>query len=401
MTNQLGYCTNVHAGANLKEMRQNLARHSVAVKQAFSPDKAMPVGLWFSAKSAEELIEESKVAELGGWLSDQGLLPFTLNGFPYGNFHQESVKHSVYLPNWESRERVDYTLQLIDILDQLLPEGVPGSLSTLPVAWRSNQLDLVVENLVEVARRLHRLKQDRGREICLCLEPEPGCHLQYAKDAVGFFSDFLPSDRFDFPIRDYLTICHDVCHAAVMFESQESVLAAYGRAGIRVGKVQISSAIEVPFAELSQSFGNASEVQAETLTQLREFAEDRYLHQTVCRNETTGETTFFEDLPLALRSIPAAGSGVDRLSNETWRIHFHVPLFLSEFGRLKSTQTDTIECCNLLTGDVAKMPHIGRVEHFEVETYAWSVLPAALQVGDLAEGIASEMKWAEQWFPAT
>ena len=31
--------------------------------------------------------------------------------------------------------------------------------------------------------------------------------------------------------------------------------------------------------------------------------------------------------------------------------------------------------------------------HFEVETYAWSVLPESLQVPQIAEGIAREMTW--------
>ena len=31
--------------------------------------------------------------------------------------------------------------------------------------------------------------------------------------------------------------------------------------------------------------------------------------------------------------------------------------------------------------------------HFEVETYAWGVLPESLQVDQLSEGIAREMKW--------
>ena len=36
--------------------------------------------------------------------------------------------------------------------------------------------------------------------------------------------------------------------------------------------------------------------------------------------------------------------------------------------------------------------------HFEVETYAWGVLPAELRQPDLAAGIADEMRWlAQAW----
>ena len=34
--------------------------------------------------------------------------------------------------------------------------------------------------------------------------------------------------------------------------------------------------------------------------------------------------------------------------------------------------------------------------HFEVETYAWNVLPEPLQPTDLAIGIARELQWLHQ-----
>jgi hypothetical protein len=40
-------------------------------------------------------------------------------------------------------------------------------------------------------------------------------------------------------------------------------------------------------------------------------------------------------------------------------------------------------------------------KHFEVETYAWNVLPEELRVDDLAEGIAKEMQWVLDTVSAT
>jgi hypothetical protein len=49
------------------------------------------------------------------------------------------------------------------------------------------------------------------------------------------------------------------------------------------------------------------------------------------------------------------------------------------------------ECLRLATAN-------GLTRHFEVETYAWSVLPPELQQPDLAAGIAAEMDWfAKAW----
>src|SRR5262249_39715447 len=154
-------------------------------------------------------------------------------------------------------------------------------------------------------------------------------------------------------VRRHLGVCHDICHAAVMFEEQADVLRAYRDAGIGVGKVQVSSAVCVPFGSLPPEQRQAAR------DQLAGFAEDRYLHQTMVRGGT-GEPVFHEDLPLALGSAAPEGE---------WRIHFHVPIYLERFGLLCSSQPDIRAC-------LAATRAFSEVRHFEVETYAWGVLPA-------------------------
>ena len=135
MNPQLGYCTNVHAGADLAETQANLRRYALSVKARFCPDETMGIGLWLSAGAARQLKSAGTLEGFRDWLRDSGLTPFTLNGFPYGDFHQKIVKHKVYEPNWFAQDRFEYTRDLIQILHQLLPPGMEGSISTLPVAW--------------------------------------------------------------------------------------------------------------------------------------------------------------------------------------------------------------------------------------------------------------------------
>ena len=90
-----GYCTNVHAGADLAATRANLQRYALAVKARVAPDRPMGVGLWLSASGARKLIAEQRVAEFAGWLHENGLVPYTFNGFPYGDFHKDIVTHTV------------------------------------------------------------------------------------------------------------------------------------------------------------------------------------------------------------------------------------------------------------------------------------------------------------------
>src|SRR5262249_24096139 len=193
---QTGYCTNVHAGADLDTTRANLETYALAVKARVSPRFPMGVGLWLSASAAENLLRERKVEQFRDWLREVGVVPYTFNGFPHGDFHQPIVKHRVYEPTWWQRDRLEYTLDLIAIQHMLLPEGMPGSISTLPIAWglpvpSHERLNQAAVNLRKVAERLARLERESGRVICLCIEPEPGCYLQRSRDVVRFFHDYL------------------------------------------------------------------------------------------------------------------------------------------------------------------------------------------------------------------
>ncbi len=365
---QTGYCTNVHAGPDLAGMRANLERYALAVKRSASPNEAMGIGLWFSAQAASKLRAEGQVQELRDWLAQSGLVPFTFNGFPHGDFHQDVVKHRVYHPTWAERARLDYTLDLVTIQDALLPVGMEGSISTLPIGWGSPAptdafLQAAADNLLHLAEHLRRLEEDRGRLISVCLEPEPGCVLQRTGDVLVFFDRYVPKWA-----RRYLRVCHDVCHSAVMFEGQAEVLDAYEKAGIRIGKIQVSAAVRVDFDALS------AERRLEAFEQLRRFDERRYLHQTLVKAPGQ-EPIYYEDLPdLLQQTTTPAGE---------WRTHFHVPIYLGAFGSLRSTQDDIRACLRAARN----------VRHFEVETYAWGVLPETLREPDLAAGIAREMTW--------
>jgi len=378
---KIGYCTNVHAGAEFESAQANLERYALAVKAKVCPDSPMGVGLWLSATAGERLLRERKVERFAAWLRDVGLVPFTFNGFPQGDFHQDVVKHRVYEPTWWEPERLEYTLDLVAIQHGLLPDEMTGSISTLPIAWGKptpthDQLMRAATNLLQVAERLARLERETGRFICLCIEPEPGCVLQRSRDVVRFFHDYLWRGEPPDLVRRYLKVCHDVCHAAVMFEPQETVLRAFETASIGVGKVQVSAAVATP------NLGTMLiEERRAVFAQLGGFREERYLHQTVVSDELAEEPEFYEDLPSALqnRNDPSAETG-------EWRVHFHVPIYLEKFGSLRATQTDIREC-------LAAARRHSDVDHFEVETYAWGVLPPELRQPDLASGIAREMKW--------
>ncbi len=225
---------------------------------------------------------------------------------------------------------------------------------------------------------MDQLEQSTGKLIHVDLEPEPGCVLQRSQDVVVFFEESLdPLGQME-RLRRHIRVCHDTCHAAVMFEDQAAVFDRYQAAGIRVGKVQVSSALRVAFDRLTHP------QRAESLAQLRAFQEDRYLHQTVARlTDESGAVAecFYDDLSDALATCGDGG-----VPSGEWRVHFHVPLYLDRIGML-STTADQIPSC------LHRACQAGGVQHIEAETYAWGVLPEAIRGQPLADGIARELTW--------
>jgi hypothetical protein len=131
---------------------------------------------------------------------------------------------------------------------------------------------------------------------------------------------------------------------------------------VRIGRVQISNAIAFD--------GTANDFRA-----LRPFDEPRWLHQTAVL-EGNGRVHFYEDLPKAIDEAPEG----------FWRIHFHVPVFARSLGRVETTREEIAECLAALRPDDG-------CDFLEVETYAWSALPASLRPGSLEEGIAEEIRF--------
>lgn len=387
----LGYCTNVHPGTTLAAIYENLARVSVAVQQQRSGDRPLGVGLWIceAASAAENLHWH----ELASWLSRQHLLPYTLNGFPQQDFHQPVVKHRVYEPAWWSPQRLDYTLRLIEILDLLLPRGAIGSISTLPLGWPAGgtandhplrhpdeQLRQAAWHLQRVAEVLERLEDTCGRRIVLAIEPEPGCILGDCAQLRWFYDRYLSRGSAADRNRRYLGVCFDICHAAVMREDPARELQALKELGIPLGKVQVSSAIAIDWDVLE------GDQRAEALRQLSTFAEDRYLHQTSLRPGPVHSVRLVEDLPQALAGV----QDPHRLRG-SWRVHFHVPIFCERLGVLQTTQSEILQTLRYLQ----RADSDWFTGHWEVETYAWGVLPAGAVPMELPEAISRELSWLE------
>lgn len=359
----LGYCTNVHPGEDLPEIMAQLDSYAVAVRRLLPADR-LGVGLWLAAPVATQLAADpAGVARLRRELAARGLEVVTLNGFPYQSFHAPVVKHAVYRPDWLTPARLDYTVNLARILAGLLPDDAArGSVSTLPLAWRTppwtgEQSAAARRRLDELAGQLSSLRAETGRLVRVGFEPEPGCLLESAAQTAAGLSGVD---------TEYLGVCLDLAHLACAWEEPAATVDRLAAAGLPVVKVQVSAAL-------------AADQPAEpgTAAALRGYAEPRFLHQV---RSASGESA--DDLTEALDAgLPGP-----------WRVHYHVPLHAAPQPPLAATVDLLRAALAVLAGGAS-----ARCDHFDVETYTWSVLPLAqrpVSPAQLAASIAAELRFA-------
>ena len=131
----LSYCTNLHPGRTVEEVLRGLHDFTVPSQQEFGSPVA--AGLWLAQPVTTELLAtRDGVQTFAARLTDLGLQCYTLNAFPYGDFHSVRVKEQVYLPDWTQPSRREYTEACARILAELLPDGVEGSISTVPLGFK-------------------------------------------------------------------------------------------------------------------------------------------------------------------------------------------------------------------------------------------------------------------------
>ncbi|MBW4636727.1 MAG: metabolite traffic protein EboE [Gloeocapsa sp. UFS-A4-WI-NPMV-4B04] len=417
----LTYCTNIHPGEAWQEVFANLEKYVTELKARLAPNKPFGIGLRLANVAARELLEGDNLTHFQNWLTQENLYVFTLNGFPYGGFHNKVVKDQVYAPDWSKQERLDYTLRLVKILAALLPEGMDGGISTLPLSYKpwlkteqgrlgapfgdggergageqgsrdSWLLRSASVNLATVAAEMVRIREETGKLLHVDLEPEPDGLIESTVEVIDFFKEWLlpvggnhlaqtlgiSQALAEVHLLDHVRICYDTCHFALEYEDPASVFADFQAAGIQIGKIQLSAAVQVNLPENIEKRRIIAE-------RLRPFAESTYLHQVIERH-ADGTLHHYPDLVTALPYL-------EKSTAQEWRTHFHVPIFIHDYKLLQSTQDDIVNVLNLLrTNDACK--------HLEIETYTWDVLPPEMK-SDLLASIQREYEWVLATFAGT
>lgn len=385
------YCTNVHPGKNWEETFLNLKKFVPQIKQAVSGDLPFGIGLRLSNIASEELEQGNNFETFKKWLASNNCYVFTMNGFPYGSFHNSIVKDQVHAPDWTTKERLVYTKRLFEQLKALLPDGMEGGISTSPISYKHwfdthEAVDAAfqkgAEHLSEIVQQLHEIEQETGKYLHLDIEPEPDGLIENTQEFVDFYCNYLipigikhlvskigvSEVEAENIIKRHITLCYDVCHFSLAFETPEHTFEALENIGVTVGKIQVSAALKVVFED-----GKENQI----WESLERFNEPTYLHQVT--ENINGSVKVYNDLPMVLE---------EKKSHKELRAHFHVPIFLEAFDHLYATQDQIINTLKYIKNKPIS-------SHLEVETYTWDVLPQHLKL-DLAQSITRELNWLKE-----
>lgn len=387
----LSYCTNIHPGSNWESTFASLKSYVPGIKKEVSPSDSFGLGLRLSNKASKELNNGENLSKFKSWLSKNDVYVFTMNGFPYGNFHDERVKENVHAPDWTTNERLVYTKRLFDQLAELLPEGMPGGISTSPISYKywhdskqekQKAFETGAKNLVEIVIQLLEIESSTGKYLHLDIEPEPDGLLENSDEVLAFFDNYLVpigteilKDKSSIAAADiedvlkrYITICYDICHFSLAYEEPINTFKKFSDAGLNIGKIQVSAALKILY----------NEADAHVIwDSLARFNEPTYLHQVT--EKINGKVKTYTDLPKVLET---------KKDFTELRAHFHVPIFLERFGKLHSTQDHILKVVDYITTNPVS-------EHLEIETYTWDVLPKELK-RDLSESIVREIVWLKE-----
>jgi len=368
----LAYCTNVHRGETWTETFDALQTHTLAVRERICPQAPYGIGLRLSNRAAQELSDRAVLLAFQRWLAEKDCYVFTINGFPYGPFHGKRVKTEVYIPDWTTPERLAYTKLLFELLAQLLPKGVEGSVSTLPGGSKAlvttpEELTMIRENVWQCVEYIARISQQTGRKLHLGLEPEPMCVLECSAEVLHFFDRLRAEHRNDPRLSEHLGVNYDTCHFAIEFEEPQNAIACLQQHGVKLSKIHLSNALKVrPTPEAREA--------------LRAFADDVYLHQVVVR-QADGRRVLYRDLRDALAGEPAESASAE------WRIHFHIPLQAAPTKLFENTADHLLGVLDLLAANPILCSHL------EMETYTWEVLPSDMKNGSVVDQLVAEYKW--------
>lgn len=361
----LTYCSNIFKECNFTKLAIKLHDYSVYLRKYFKC-KYIGLGLCMSNSLINRLSLNSQLIYLKKWINKHNFYLSSLNSFVYKSFHTRNIKEFIYYPDWTVDARVVYTKKNIYFLNNVITKIKNVSISTLPLSfnsWMINKNKKYVYfktsiNILTIVNLLINIYKLNKNYIHLDIEPEPRCLLESFDDFLFFFIKWLVPNanyylnRFYIKkkhtyLRKYVNLCYDICHFSVNYNDHVNIIKSILSNKIKIGKVQVSSALEVSVTDNNKNF---------IINDLFFLNKSKFLHQ----NTIITHNKIIKNLDIDFNNCYNNG---DKL-----RFHCHMPLYLTKYK--KNLQTTSSESKDVLL-NILKFV---KVKHVEIETYTYDIL---------------------------
>ena len=172
-------------------------------------------------------------------------------------------------------------------------------------------------------------------------------------------------------ILRHVRLALDTAHAAVVWDDAAASLDAFAEHGIRIGRLQVSSALEVEVPEDAAA-------QKELAVHLEGFESPNLLQQVVASRDCE-IVQRYDDLADAIAALCES-------AGQTWRIHTHAPLLADRYGVFTSTREATADWLREIA---ARGIDVGFIE---LRSANWDVVPHDDR-GPIEVMIGAEVEW--------
>ncbi len=364
----LCYSLNVYNEINFEDKIKVLEEKIPHLRKLITHDSSMPfaLGLWLDNNSAQQLLFNDTLEKFKQFLSSNNYYVFTVNAFPFSVFHNKKIKTDVYYPDWGMQERLNYTLKVSDILAEILPKNITGSISTLPGSYKSWVIEEshkkdIENNICKVGKHLEQIFKKTGKKIILSIEPEPDCYWESSAEFAEFYKTIE-----DKSFSEFIGICYDTSHQELLETKPGEGLQFLIDNNIPIGKIQLSSAL------------SATSEKAKTRL-MNNFPSDIYLHQTRSFSNEGKIISKYIDLPNAFQKD-------DWLHQ--WNIHYHIPIYCDKIKEELIAQKDELNAVIKMLNENHNI-----CSNIEIETYTYSILPEDVKKYSKETSIAEEYLW--------
>lgn len=333
------YCSNIFKTKSFEKLISNIKKYTDELK-----NNKKNISLCLSKALLNDIIKKNNIKKIILLQKDKQIYISSINGFVYQDFHKKYIKEKIYLPDWTSKYRLLYTKNIILLIEKLNINKV--SISTLPLSYKNWSIKkqypmIIYKSIKNITKIITHTKL-----INISIEPEPYCLLECYSDVIKFYDNWIK--KITKKNNKYIGLCYDICHFSVIFDKHEITLKSFKQKKIKIGKIQISSALKIIIPKKNIYIKLL-------LSTLSKIKRSNFLHQCIIKNKNTIRQ--YNDVLNMIKKITYE-------KNSEIKIHCHIPIYKKKFKYFNTTHSETKKVINYIKKNNTS-------QNLEIESYTY------------------------------